>query len=660
MSARRIPQTYTCSAVSQGDCHVPHASLVSLMRLPTRLTLARSLLLTLCVSGASVVSAQRPLNLDFERASVAYADRPWGWTLGWSAFDARVPASFSLDTTRRVQGRRSLRITTSDTGVVPPLRTMALQLPAEFARGRVLRLTGAMRGRGRSGRAMVQLEAWMDRAVGAADTAVLQLRDREGAWQRFTLTIRTPHEPAVHSIYIGVGVAGSGAAWFDDLALSRDGIPLTVLPADDLPPVTARERAWLASRSAPLVRVTPDRASRNAVPPDLELVARIVGDARVVALGESTHGTHEFFTLKHRLIQHLVQRLEFDLFAIEANQLAVERLNAYVQGAPGTAREAMRALFRVWNTEEMLALVQWIRKHNAVHPQRPVHFIGYDMQDHRTPLDSLEAFVRRTDPGYVRRLRALTAGYRDAASYSTPQLPEAQRRAWFAGADTLWRELSLRRTQWLTSARSVADSTAVEWAVHEGDLVRQAARLNITLNSPDRDSLMAANLDWALRTLYPRSRVVVWAHDVHVSHGGDRDRSFNGGAQMGAQLRQTYGYDYRAFSLLTRTGRYSATRSFTDHTIASMEAFPAPAGSVEALLASIPRPAGSPGLITDLRVAEDDPSGRFLWRARPVRHIGYAAYDYGFDLRAVMPLEFDAVVFIDRTNPSRMLPATGK
>ena len=91
-----------------------------------------------------------------------------------------------------------------------------------------------------------------------------------------------------------------------------------------------------------------------------------------------------------------------------------------------------------------------------------------------------------------------------------------------------------------------------------------------------------------------------------------------------------------------------------------MQAFPAPAGSVEALLGSIPRSAGSPGIVTDLRVVEGDGVGRFLWRARPVRHIGYAAYDYGFDLRAVMPLEFDAVVFIDRTESSRMLVVAGK
>jgi erythromycin esterase-like protein len=86
---------------------------------------------------------------------------------------------------------------------------------------------------------------------------------------------------------------------------------------------------------------------------------------------------------------------------------------------------------------------------------------------------------------------------------------------------------------------------AVEWAVQSANLLRQAARFNVALSSPERDSLMAANLDWVLRTLEPGARAVVWAHDVHVSHGGYPALSFNGGAQMGAHLVKAFGYDSR-------------------------------------------------------------------------------------------------------------------
>ena len=57
----------------------------------------------------------------------------------------------------------------------------------------------------------------------------------------------------------------------------------------------------------------------------------------------------------------------------------------------------------------------------------------------------------------------------------------------------------------------------------------------------------------------------------------------------------------------------------------------------------------------NLRGALDTPGGRWLSVPRPIRHVGYAAYDYGFELKAVIPLEFDGVVFIDHSTPSRLL-----
>ncbi|MEO8637024.1 MAG: erythromycin esterase family protein [Gemmatimonadales bacterium] len=598
--------------------------------------------------------AQRPLNLGFEMRSVSYADRPWGWALGWSAFGGGPAASFVLDESEKVQGARSLRIVVHDSSADAPARALMLQVPAAFARGKVLRLTGQLRTKGLTGRALLILEAWGDRVVVSADTGAMRDRDADGRWQKVDLSISVPVDPSVHSVVIMTAVQGMGTAWFDALELRVAGKPLTALPIDP-PPPTPAEIAWLTTRSAPLrdVRALPAGEKDDK---DLALFSRIVGDARLVGLGESTHGTSEFFQVKERLVEFLVRTQGFDVFAVEANQLAVERVNNYVLGGSGAAQDVMRVMFRVWNTEEMRSLVEWMRAHNAAHPERPVRFIGYDMQDQRAPADTLIAFVSRAEPEFLPRVESLTSPYRAEPGYATPQVPDSTRALWLSRADSLWQEVETRRSRWLTAASSDADSIRVEWAVHAAALFRQAARLNASLNSPDRDSLMAANLDWSLRTLYPRSRVIVWAHDVHVSHGGDQVRSFNGGAQMGSYLKHAYGHEYRAFSLLTRTGRYSATRSFIDHEIIAAQAFPAPAGSVEAALARLPRPVASPGVIVDLRVAAEDPHAAWLWHPRPVRSIGYAAYDYGFDLTAAMPLEFDGVVFIDHTTPSRLLP----
>jgi erythromycin esterase-like protein len=73
------------------------------------------------------------------------------------------------------------------------------------------------------------------------------------------------------------------------------------------------------------------------------------------------------------------------------------------------------------------------------------------------------------------------------------------------------------------------------------------------------------------------------------------------------------------------------------------------------VLHALPRPAGTAGFVVDLRGAREDNDGRWLWTPRPIRHIGYASYDYPFELLAVLPLEFDGVVFIDHSSASRRL-----
>jgi erythromycin esterase len=599
------------------------------------------------------LAAQRPLNLDFERARVADTNLPWGWSLGWSAFTTGPSATFALDSLSPHAGSQSLRIA-ADTGGAPAQHTIMLQVASAFALGRTVDLTAWTMVGEEGGRAVVTLEAWGEGETVAADTATHGPTPPSSDWTQHRLSIRAPHTPDVHSLVVSVTLAGPGTAWFDDFSLFVNGSPVETLPpVAGLP--SESDVGWLTTHATPLLHAQLDRTE---VPNDTDLsrFRDIVGDAAIVGLGESTHGTREFFLVKHRLLEYLVRDVGFTVFAIEANQLAVERVNRYVQGGDGTARDAMRVMFRVWNTEGMRDLVEWMRGYNAIHPERRVRFAGYDMQDHRTPIDSLRAFAMRADPAIVPVLDRLTTEYRAAATMATPQIADSVRWRWSQQADTLWREVSARQAAWLSRATTGSDTVAAEWAQQAANLYRQAARFNVELSSPERDSLMAANLDWFLRTLAPAARAVVWAHDVHVSKGGDPERSFNGGAQMGAYLARMYGDSYRVFSLLTYEGAYTAARSFTDHTMIEAAAFPGVTGSLEAVLHELDGPAGSVGFLVDLRDAREDSGGAWLWHPRPIRHIGYAAYDYGFELNAVLPLEFDGVVFIDHTTASRLLP----
>ena len=95
----------------------------------------------------------------------------------------------------------------------------------------------------------------------------------------------------------------------------------------------------------------------------------------------------------------------------------------------------MRVMFAVWNTEEMLALVEWMRTWNSEHKTQPVRFLGYDMQDNQLPIDSLRAFLSRHEPSLVELMDSYLGEYRAMPTWSTPQLIDTTRTRWREGAE---------------------------------------------------------------------------------------------------------------------------------------------------------------------------------------------------------------------------------
>lgn len=301
-------------------------------------------------------------------------------------------------------------------------------------------------------------------------------------WTRYQLEI--PVDTMAQRISVTASLQGTGSAWFDANTLTMDGRAISDVPVAAAP--TSANVDWLASHSFSLRSFAPAPVDTQVDLDDLAPVARIVGDARIIALGEATHGTREFFLMKHRLLQYFVRELGATVFAIEANQLAAERINAYVRGGAGEARTVMGGMFQVWNTEEMLALIEWMRAYNAQHPERMVDFVGYDMQDQKPPIDSVRAFLDRTDPRLAVTAGRLYGDYRKAAANFNPQVSDSVRLRWRDDAETMWREMVDRRQSWLAAAPTREDSAKIEWAVQNANVVRQAAISNYTMDVPQR------------------------------------------------------------------------------------------------------------------------------------------------------------------------------
>jgi erythromycin esterase-like protein len=163
---------------------------------------------------------------------------------------------------------------------------------------------------------------------------------------------------------------------------------------------------WVRSNA---IRLSTPEAGRGFA--DMQPLKRVIGSARIVALGEATHGSREFFQLKHRMLEFLASELGFTIFSIEANLPEAYRLNDYVLTGKGDPAQLLRGMyFWTWDTEEVLAMIRWMREFNAS-GRGPIQFTGFDMQFPNVAAENVRSFVTRLDADYAATVReaAVTA-----------------------------------------------------------------------------------------------------------------------------------------------------------------------------------------------------------------------------------------------------------
>lgn len=152
---------------------------------------------------------------------------------------------------------------------------------------------------------------------------------------------------------------GRGEAWFDNLEISIDGIPLrdTIQPSPKIR-LTRKDKQELRKYLHPIRTVAPDATDTN----DLNVLKELIGESSVVALGENTHGSSEIFRLKDRFIRYMVEELGFDVFSIEADMPKAYPLNGLIQDGEGDPVPLIcRMGMWIWCTDEMLSLVNWMK-----------------------------------------------------------------------------------------------------------------------------------------------------------------------------------------------------------------------------------------------------------------------------------------------------------
>src|SRR6059058_736961 len=405
---------------------------------------------------------------------------------------------------------------------------------------------------------------------------------------------------------------------------------------------------------------------------DYDALLELIGDARIVLLGEASHGTHEFYFERAEISKRLIAEKNFTVLAIEADWPDASRVHRYVRGSSNDANpsEALAGFRRfpawMWRNTVVVEFVEWLRQFNKdVDPKRaPAGFYGMDLYSLHTSIDAVLEYLEKVDAEAARRARlryscfdhfsrepqeygyATTVGAIESCEQAViEQLTELQRKA----TELLSRDGEVAAEEFFfaeQNARLVKDAEQYYRAMFRG----RASSWNL------RDRHMVDTVESLVAHLNGsrQPKAIIWAHNSHLGDARATEMSHYGEVNVGELIRERFGND-------------SVLIGFTTHhgTVTAASDWGAPAerknvrralrGSYEALF----HETGLPWFWIDLRGA-----GQIgvLQQRRIERAIGVIYRPESERLshyfHARLPEQFDAIIHIDETQAVEPLERT--
>jgi protein-L-isoaspartate(D-aspartate) O-methyltransferase len=387
--------------------------------------------------------------------------------------------------------------------------------------------------------------------------------------------------------------------------------------------------------------------------------------ARVVLLGEATHGTSEFYRARAQITRRLIEQHGFNIVAVEADWPDAARIDRYVRHKAvhvGSGPAFRRFPQWMWRNVEVANFVDWLRAHNAaLHPDKHAGFFGLDIYNMNASIAAVIEYLDRLDPEAAavarERYGCLTPWQRDPATYGRAALTsgyaKCERPVLLALRDLLSKQLEYEaqdRDSFLDAAQNARLVASAE-RYYRAMYYATAESWNL------RDRHMFDTLNHLMQWRGADARAVVWAHNSHV---GDAAATDMGRARdeinIGQLCRENFGDSAALIGFGTDRGTVAAADDW-DGPMKVKTVRPAHPESYECLC----REAGIRRFLLDLRKGQREEVRSALMPARLERAIGVIyrpeteLASHYFD--AHLPAQFDGYVWFEETRAVKPLPA---
>lgn len=547
------------------------------------------------------------LNLDFE-SKIYGTDLPKIWNLRGAAYN------FSLDSVNLVSGKYSLRIERTGNGE-KSVASLLNKLPAELLDCGKIRLVGSIRTEGvTDGFAGLIIRIDGNGKILSFDN--MADRGITGTQIQNDVTIEMEIPPGAENIFIGAIFAGKGVVYLDSLSLFCSDQQFV-----DKPPVInypePEEIEWLSEQIIPLKTFLP---SYFEVYEDLNVLRELLADAKIVGLGEASHGTKEFFLMKDRLMRFLVTEMGFDIFSMEANMIEAYDLNQYVINGENEPKELLGNLgFWTWNTTEVLAMINWMHQYNLSIKDSPLQFTGFDMQSNNRAYEELSSNLANE---FAEQLSPIKSNL-DSLELKTKNTE-------------IRNELKYKLDTLKTTIRHMDYSEKTKsWLIQNVEIIDQSTR---AYRFKLRDQFMAENVSWIYES-NPGSKMVLWAHNGHVKNSGNA---------MGQYLKEKYGNQYVNIGFAFHSGEYSAKGNQGLGNYTAQKSHP---GTYEFFFQKL----NEPIFLLDLRKLENNSeASTWIFEEMDFRVVGARKLTNEFYPTEIIK-DFDILIFIKESSPTELI-----
>ena len=403
---------------------------------------------------------------------------------------------------------------------------------------------------------------------------------------------------------------------------------------------------------------------------DYDVLLDLIGDSRIVLLGEASHCTHEFYFERAAITKRLIAEKGFTLLAIEADWPDASRAHRYVRGtsADANANEALSGFRRfpawMWRNTVVVEFVEWLRGFSKdVDPKRaPAGFYGMDLYSLHASIHAVLSYLQKVDPDAAKRARV-----RYSCFDHFSREPQEYGYAATAGATESCEDAVVEQLAELQRKAGEFLSRDGEMAAEELFFAEQNARLVKNAEQYYRSMFRGRASSWNLRDRHMvetiealvahlngsrQPKAIIWAHNSHLGDARATEMGQHGELNVGQLIREHYGGEAVLIGFSTHHGTVTAASDW-GAAAERKNVRPALEGSYEELF----HQTGLPRFWIDLRNAGDKIGGTRLERAIGVIYRPETErLSHYFHAR--LPKQFDAIIHIDETRAVEPLERT--